>query len=57
MSAYRKTRPTRYQQLEAYALEGGDWRGIGRFAGDAQVSVAPFYAVTIALNDLWAPTE
>jgi hypothetical protein len=57
MSAYRKTRPTRYQQLEAYALEGGDWREIGRFAGGVQVSVAPFDAVTIALNDLWAPTE
>ena len=43
--------------LEAYALEGGAWREIGRFAGGAQVSVAPFDAVTIDLSDLWAPTE
>lgn len=49
--------PDTLQQLEAYALEGGDWREIGRLAGGAQVSVAPFDAVTIALNDLWAPTE
>ena len=47
----------RAHTLEAYALEGGDWREIGRFAGGAQVSVAPFDAVTIALDDLWAPTE
>ena len=43
--------------LEAYALEGGAWREIGRFAGAAPVSVAPFAAVTIRLDDLWAPTE
>jgi Uma2 family endonuclease len=42
--------------LEAYALEGGAWREIGRFAGGARVSVAPFEAVTISLDDLWAPT-
>ncbi|WP_373508881.1 Uma2 family endonuclease [Thiocapsa sp.] len=47
----------RAHTLEAYTLEGGDWREIGRFAGGAQVSVAPFDAVTIALNDLWALTE
>jgi hypothetical protein len=28
----------------------------GRFAGAALVSVAPFEAVTISLDDLWAPT-
>jgi hypothetical protein len=38
-------------------LEGGTWREIGRFAGGAPVSVAPFEAVTIRLDDLWAPTE
>jgi Uma2 family endonuclease len=43
--------------LEAYALEGSAWREIGRFAGAAPVSVAPFEAVTIRLDDLWAPTE
>jgi hypothetical protein len=43
--------------LEAYALEDGAWREIGRFAGAAPVSVAPFDAVTIRLDGLWAPTE
>ena len=42
--------------LEAYALEGDAWQEIGRFAGAALVSVAPFDAVTINLADLWAPT-
>ena len=46
----------RAHTLEAYALEGGTWREIGRFAGGSQVSVAPFEAVTISLDDLWAPT-
>jgi len=43
--------------LEAYALDAGTWREVGRFAGAALVSVAPFDAVTINLGDLWAPTE
>ncbi|WP_295580924.1 hypothetical protein [uncultured Lamprocystis sp.] len=43
--------------LEADALEDGVWREIGRFAGAAAVSAAPFEAVTIRLDDLWAPTE
>ncbi len=43
--------------LETYALEDGAWREIGRFASAAPVSVAPFEAVTIRLDDLWAPTE
>ncbi|MGV0950937.1 MAG: Uma2 family endonuclease [Azonexus sp.] len=42
--------------LEAYALEADAWVEIGRFAGAASVSVAPFAAVTINLEDLWAPT-
>ena len=46
----------RAHTLEAYALEGGAWRELGRFAGAALVSVAPFEAVTIRLDDLWAPT-
>jgi Uma2 family endonuclease len=41
--------------LEAYALESGAWVEIGRFAGAATVAVAPFAAVTINLEDLWAP--
>jgi len=43
--------------LEAYALDAGAWREIGRFAGATPVSVAPFDAVTIDLGALWAPTE
>jgi len=42
--------------LEAYALEAGAWVEIGRFTGAAAVAVAPFAAVTINLEDLWAPT-
>jgi len=42
--------------LEAYALDGGAWRELGRFAGATEVSVAPFEAVAINLDDLWAPT-
>lgn len=42
--------------LEAYALEDGGWKEIGRFAGAASVSVAPFDAVAINLRDLWAST-
>jgi hypothetical protein len=45
----------RANTLEAYALEGGAWREIGRFAGGARVSVAPFEAVTINLDGMWAP--
>jgi Uma2 family endonuclease len=42
--------------LEAYALDAGIWREVGRFAGSDRVSVAPFDAVAINLADLWAPT-
>lgn len=41
--------------LEAYALDGGVWRELGRFAGTTRVSVAPFDAVSINLGTLWAP--
>jgi Uma2 family endonuclease len=54
--AYAWLLDPRAHTLEAYALEGGAWREIGRFAGGARVSVAPFDAVTISLDDLWAPT-
>lgn len=37
-------------------LQSGAWCEIGRFAGSAAVPVAPFEAVSIRLNDLWAPT-
>jgi Uma2 family endonuclease len=46
----------RDRTLEAYALVAGVWRELGRFAGGGQVSVAPFDAVAIRLEDLWAPT-
>jgi Uma2 family endonuclease len=41
--------------LEAYVLDGGTWREIGRYAGAEPVSVAPFDAVTFNLGDLWMP--
>ena len=47
----------RARTLEAYALEGGTWREIGRFAGAQRVAVAPFDAVTINLSDLWMPAH
>jgi Uma2 family endonuclease len=43
--------------LEAYALEAGAWREIGRFAGATLVSVPPFDAVKFNLGDLWMPAE
>ena len=46
----------RAHTLDAYARDGGAWREIGRFTGGARVSVAPFEAVAIGLDDLWAPT-
>lgn len=42
--------------LEAYALDGDRWREIGRLAGSGRVSLPPFEAVAISLEDLWAPT-
>jgi Uma2 family endonuclease len=41
--------------LEAYALEAGTWRELGRFAGTDRVALAPFDAVTIELAGLWVP--
>jgi Uma2 family endonuclease len=54
--AYAWVLDPRAHTLEAYALEGDAWREIGWFAGGARVWVAPFEAVTISLDDLWAPT-
>ena len=53
--AYAWLLDPRARTLEAYALDAGAWREIGRFAGSDQVRVAPFDAITIDLNDLWAP--
>ena len=47
----------RARTLEAYALKAGVWSEIGRFAGSDPVSVAPFDAVTLHLDDWWGPTE
>jgi Uma2 family endonuclease len=46
----------RARTLEAYALETGVWRELGRFSGSDLVSVPPFEAVTLHLSDLWGPT-
>lgn len=46
----------RARTLDAYVLEAGAWREIGRFADSDLVSVAPFDAVTLHLDDLWVPT-
>jgi Uma2 family endonuclease len=47
----------RARALEAFALEGGTWRAIGRYSGSDRVAVPPFDAVTIPLEDLWMPAE
>jgi Uma2 family endonuclease len=39
--------------LEAFALEGGAWQGIGRFAGADRTAVPPFEAVALDLEGLW----
>ena len=38
----------------AYALSDGAWRETGRFSDCDQFRAAPFDAVVIALDDLWA---
>ncbi len=42
------------QTLEAFALEGDDWRLIGAWQGDETASIAPFEAVALELAGLWA---
>ncbi len=39
---------------EAYALADGNWRPLGLFRDDDEVSVAPFDATVIRLADLWS---
>ncbi len=55
--AYAWLLDPRARTLEAYALDAGVWREIGRFGGADAGSVAPFDAVTLSLDDLWGPTE
>jgi Uma2 family endonuclease len=40
--------------LEAFALEGGRWALIASLRDDAEVQVAPFEAVALPLDALWA---
>lgn len=53
--AYAWLLDPRTRSLEAYVLDAGDWREIGRFTGSSPVRVAPFEAVAISLGDLWVP--
>ena len=39
--------------LEALVLEGGEWRNIGAFSNDAEVSVQPFEKISVPLSELW----
>ena len=39
--------------LEAYELADAQWRPLGVFRDDDMVSVAPFDAIVIRLEDLW----
>jgi len=55
--AYTWLLDPRAHTLEAYVLEAGRWRQIGHFKEAQAVSVAPFDAVTLHLDDLWGPTD
>jgi Uma2 family endonuclease len=43
--------------LEAFALDGGNWRLIAALHDDAEARVAPFDAIAFPLATLWPPTE
>ncbi len=51
--AYAWLLDPRKRILEAYVLDDGAWREIGRFSSDDQVSVAPFEAAVVDLSALW----
>lgn len=42
--------------LEAYQLEAGAWREIGKFSEAGRVAVPPFEAVALELDGLWLPS-
>jgi Uma2 family endonuclease len=44
------------QTLEAFALDAGAWREIGRSGGTDVVAVPPFEAAPINLAEVWLPT-
>jgi Uma2 family endonuclease len=54
--AYAWLLDPRARTLEAYALDAGNWREIGRFRDADIVWVAPFDAVPLDLDALWGPT-
>jgi Uma2 family endonuclease len=41
------------KQLEALQLEEGSWKSLGIFHGPDRVSVPPFDAMTLELEDIW----
>ncbi len=44
----------RKRTLETYDLVDGAWRESGYYSGRDAVCAAPFAAVSLALDDLWA---
>ena len=42
------------QTLDAFALEGGQWRSLGAWREDETASVPPFEALRLNLRDLWS---
>ncbi len=45
----------RKRSLETYDLVDGGWQQSGRYSGRDAVRAVPFDAVTLPLDDLWAP--
>ena len=43
----------RMQILEAFKLDGGDWKRTGAWRSDDEVRAAPFEVVAFSLADLW----
>jgi len=42
------------ETLEAFALEGEEWRQLGTWQGHETIAVPPFDAIALSLRDLWA---
>jgi len=47
--------PCTARTLEPFALEEGGWVVTGKFKDDAAVTIAPFGALDLELEALWAP--
>ena len=41
--------------LDAYELDAGAYRPVGRVQGNARIAVAPFPALVLGLDELWPP--